>query len=121
MDKSKFSNELPDELYPKLNDEQIARNAPEILEEVFPLRHDASVRPILSLRKYPSGIHSRLFCPPGRDAGDRATPELDQLGRMLLNFAGRHRGSARRSVLISTAALKEPTIAIPAAVHNTIR
>jgi hypothetical protein len=24
MDKSKFSNELPDELYPKLNTEQIA-------------------------------------------------------------------------------------------------
>ena len=25
MDKSKFSNELPDELYPKLNSEQIAQ------------------------------------------------------------------------------------------------
>jgi len=47
--------------------------------------------------------------------------ELDQLGRMLgLNFAGCHRCSGRRSGLISTAALKELAIAIPAATHNTI-
>jgi hypothetical protein len=37
-----------------------------------------------------------------------------------LNFAGYHRCSGRRSVLISTAALKELAIAIPAATHNTI-
>jgi len=48
-------------------------------------------------------------------------PELDQLGRMLgLSFAGCHRCSGRRSVLISTAALMELAIAIPAATHNTI-
>jgi hypothetical protein len=37
-----------------------------------------------------------------------------------LNFAGCHRCSGRRSVLISTAALMELAIAIPAATHNTI-
>jgi hypothetical protein len=47
--------------------------------------------------------------------------ELDQFGRMLgLNLAGCHRRSGRRSVLISTAALKELATAIPAATHNTI-
>ncbi len=63
-------------------------------------------------------VLGNLACFTPRRSG---VSELDQLGRMLgLNFAGCHRCSGRRSGLISTAALKELAIAIPAATHNTI-
>ena len=54
---------------------------------------------------------------------NRRLPRLlvTEVPRVLgLNFAGCHRCSGRRSGLISTAALKELAIAIPAATHNTI-
>ncbi len=73
------------------------------------------------VRDYPS---KQFFSHPAMRA--RANQRLrrllaTELSSVLgLNFAGCHRCSARRSVLISTAALKELAMAIPAATHNTI-
>jgi hypothetical protein len=73
------------------------------------------------VRDYPS---KQFFSHPAMRA--RANQRLrrllaTELSSVLgLNFAGCHRCSARRSVLISTAALKELAMAIPAATHKTI-